>query len=429
MNSIHKTVFILISACLLLALGGSLGWWLAKQAQPAEDHAAPEAANKPDADARQVLYWYDPMMPQQHFDQPGKSPFMDMELLPKYADAAEAGNQDKRPGLSIDPEVSENIGIRLATVSRTPLSREIQVSGLLTFNERDVAIVQARAAGFVEHVSPLAEGDVIKAGQALAEILVPDWAAAQQELLAVRSMADNSLLNAARERLQLLGMPNSLIRRLEKSGRVQTHYTISAPIDGVIQSLEVRNGMTLMSGQTLARINGIATIWLEAAVPEAQADLARIGTIAKVSLDGYSGHDFDAPIKAILPTLNDASRSIRVRLELSNPKRQLRPGQSAQVKLSSTSQNTALTIPSEALIRTGKRTLVMLAHERGRYAPVEVTVGHEIGDQTQIIAGLEAGQQVVSSGQFLVDSEASLNGIEARALPNTPHQHMQDAAP
>ena len=429
MNSTHRTAFILFGACLLLALGGGLGWWFAEQSNMLEGHAASDITSTPEANTRQVLYWYDPMMPQQHFDKPGKSPFMDMELLPKYADAAEAGNEDSQPGLNIDPEIAENIGIRLATVSRTLLSREIEVSGLLTFNERDVAIVQTRAAGFVEHVSPLAAGDVIKAGQALADILVPDWAAAQQELLAVRSMADNSLLNAARERLHLLGMPDSLIRQLEKSGRVQTHHTITAPIDGVIQSLEVRNGMTLMSGQTLARINGLATIWLEAAVPEGQADLARIGTLAKVSLDGLPGQSLDAPIKAILPTLNDTSRSIRVRLELSNPKLQLRPGQSAQVKLSNTSQNTALTIPTEALIRTGKRTLVMLAHQHGRYAPAEVTVGHEIGDQTQIVAGLEEGQQVISSGQFLIDSEASLNGIEARALPSTPHQHMQDNAP
>lgn len=422
----NKTLRLLSIACLLLMLGGATGWWLAlRNGQPAINHATASPSAEPE---RKILYWYDPMMPRQHFDQPGKSPFMDMELIAKYADSPTDAAEAKAPELSIDPVVSASIGIRLATVSRLPLSRQIEVSGLMAFNERDLAVVQTRGSGFVERVWPLAAGDVVKAGQPLADILVPEWAAAQQELLAVRSIADDSLLSAARERLQLLGMPDSLIRQLEKSGIVQTHYTISAPIAGVIQSLDVRNGMTLMSGQTLARINGLSSIWLDVAVPEAQADVASIGNRAEVRLSAFPDRTIDGRVSTILPTLNENSRSIRVRIELQNPKQQLRPGQSAQVRLSSASQETALTVPTEALIRTGKRTLVILAGEHGRFSPFEVSVGHEIGDRTQIISGLEEGRQVVASGQFLIDSEASLNGIEARSLVSE-HSHATDATP
>ncbi|MGD0958222.1 MAG: efflux RND transporter periplasmic adaptor subunit [Methylomonas sp.] len=429
MSAANRMPLLLISASLLLLLGFSLGWRFAEHTrQPVEEHAVAHAENPADADKRKILYWYDPMMPQQHFDKPGKSPYMDMELVAKYADSSQEDQNARRPGLSIDASVAENIAIRLATVTRTPKSREIEVSGLIAFNERDAAIVQTRIAGFVEHVWPLAEGDVVKTGQPIADIMAPAWASAQQELLALRGLADSTLLEAARERLRLLGMPDGLIRKLEKSGVVQTHYTVSAPIAGVIRALEVRNGMTLQAGQTLARINGLSNPWLDLAVPESQADLAIIGNRAEIRLAGLSERTFEGKIAAILPSLNETSRSLRVRIELKNLRQQLRPGQSAQVRLSSGGQDTALTVPTETLIRTGKRTLVMLVDEQNRYSPTEVIAGNEIGNRTQIVSGLEEGQRVVASGQFLIDSEASLNGIEARSLPAA-HRHGMEGAP
>lgn len=481
MKTSHKTILISIIACLLLAIGGGMGWWLAlRNAEPSSDQPTALAESRPGDNPRKVLYWYDPMMPQQHFDKPGKSPFMDMQLiakyadetaehntshsesapandtrkvlywydpmspqqhfdkpgksptmdmplLPKYADSAEGASQ-KTSGLSINPAVVQSIGARLATVSRIPLSRQIEATGLIAFNDRDVAIVQARSGGFVERVWPLAVGDVVKAGQPLAEILAPGWAAAQQELLAVRGIADTSLLTAARERLRLLGMPENLIKQLERTGAVQSRHTISAPMAGAVQALEVRNGMTIMSGQTLVRINGMSSVWLDVAVPEAQADAVQIGDSAVARLSAFPETNIEGRVAAVLPVLNETSRSIRVRIELKNPRQQLRPGLSAQVRLSSSSHETALAIPTEALIRTGKRTLVILAGDQGRYTPQEVAVDHEIGNQTVVTAGLEEGQQVVSSGQFLIDSEASLNSIEDRPA-TTGHQHIVDGAP
>jgi len=411
---------------LLPVIGGGLGWWLAmrQQAEIVEPAKAQTAA--PAVAQQKVLYWYDPMMPQQHFEQPGKSPFMDMELLPKYADAE--SQQQTNSAIKIDPVATQNIGMRLANVSRLPLSRQIEVTGLIGFDERDVAIVQTRSAGFVGRVWPLAVGDVLKAGQPLAEILVPGWAAAQQELLAVRSFADAGLLAAARERLVLLGMPDSLIRQLEHSGVVQNRNTISAPIAGVVMAFEVRQGMNLMSGQTLARINGLATVWLDVAVPEVQADVTGLGNSALVRLAAYPQQTLEGKVEQILPALNESSRSIRVRIALKNPRQLLRPGMSAQVSLMSRVQGTALAVPTEAVIRTGKRSLVMLANGAGRFSAQEIQIAHEVGDQTLVSAGLEEGQQVVVSGQFLIDSEASLNSLEAHSLPK-PEQFGTQVAP
>ena len=421
MNTLTKTALVLLAAALLLGVGGVCGWYLTKGKTAEKPAAQPETATVTSEKSLEILYWYDPMMPQQHFDKPGKSPFMDMQLIPKYAEA------DMVSGLKIDSQILENIGIRLAKVSRITLSRKIVATGRIGLDERNLAVVQARTGGYVERVWPLAPGDKVTAGQPLAEILTPDWISAQQEMLALKSYAEPELLNAARERLRLLGMPETFITQLEHSGKVQPRLTVTAPLAGVIQELDVRNGMTIASGQTLARINGLDKVWLEVAVPEAQSDSLQLGDQAEIRLSAFPQQTLTGAIALILPILNENSRSVRIRIELNNPSQALRPGMSAQVSLNSKGSESGLAIPTEALIRTGKRTLVMLAESAGRFSPVEVTIGHEIGDQTQIIAGLEADQQIVSSGQFLLDSEASLSGIEARSKPAR-HQQPLDSS-
>lgn len=412
MRKIKQAATMGIVGAALLALGGVGGWWWTRHGEsPAPTaHGGEAASASAKQDKAKALYWYDPMYPQQHFDKPGKSPFMDMELVPKYAQEAGAAS-----GVQIDPSVAQNLGMRLAKVERIPLATQIEATGIIGFNERNVAVVQSRTGGFVERVWPLAPGDVIKAKQPLVELLVPEWAAAQDELLAVRSSGDAALLAAARDRLRLLGMPERLIHEVEQRGKAQPRYAIVAPIGGVIQSLDVRAGMTVAAGQTLARINGLATVWLEAAVPEAMAGMVRVGDAAEVQLAGFSGQSVNGRVTTILPALNEASRSLRVRIEFPNPGDRLRPGLSAQVKLGGATKETALAVPTEAVIRTGKRTLVMVAGDKGRFSPVEVNAGSEIGDRTVILSGLSEGQEIVASGQFLIDSEASLSGIAARA--------------
>ncbi|MGH8120314.1 MAG: efflux RND transporter periplasmic adaptor subunit, partial [Gammaproteobacteria bacterium] len=257
------------------------------------------------------------------------------------------------------------------------------------------------------------------------DILVPEWAAAQTEFLALIKTGETVLVDAARERLRLLGMSSGQIGRVEKSGKPQAIYTITTPIGGVIQSLEVRSGMTVMSGQTLARVNGLATVWLDVAVPETQSGLVSVGDQAEARLTAYPGEMFPGRVITLLPETNLESRTVRVRIALDNASGRFRPGMYAEVKLRASELETVLQLPSEAIIRTGQRTLVMLAEGDGRYSPVEVKVGRELGGQTIILHGLSEGQRVVASGQFLIDSEASLMGITIRPIEtgNTMEEH------
>jgi Cu(I)/Ag(I) efflux system membrane fusion protein len=409
-NALKLAALLLLVAALA---AGSGVWWARRDAAP-DAGGAKNAAQKSKAAAeRKPLYWYDPMAPQQHFNAPGKSPFMDMELVPKYADAGGDSGKGESAAMQIDAAVAQNLGMRLAAVTRGPVASEIAASGVLAFNERDVAVVQARSAGFVERVAAHAPGDVVAAGSPLAEVLVPEWTGAQHEFLALLGTGDASLIEAARDRLRLTGMPEALIRHVEQTRQPQTSTTIASPMAGVIQTLEVRAGMTLAAGQTLARINGLGTVWLDLAVPEAQAGSVRVGQHVTAELPAYPGETFSGKVSAILPEASLETRSVRVRVELPNRGARLRPGLTAQARIAGATRQDALRVPSEAVIRTGKRTLVMRALEDGRYRPVEVRIGQESGEYTVILDGLEEGQQVVASGQFLLDSEASLTGLAA----------------
>ncbi|SFQ48739.1 membrane fusion protein, Cu(I)/Ag(I) efflux system, partial [Geopseudomonas sagittaria] len=339
---------------LTLVLGAGGGYWLAQQrSSEAVDKVEPTATAQHD---RPVLYWYDPMYPQQRFDKPGKSPFMDMQLVPRYTDAAADS-----AAVSIDPRLTQNLGLRLATVARGPLATSLEVSGVLAFNERDVAVVQARTSGFVERVYSHAPGDVLAAGAPLADLLVPEWAAAQEEFLALARSGDAELLAAARQRLRLAGMPATLIARVERSGKAQPTLTIASPISGVLQELAVRTGMSVAAGATLARINGLDSVWLELAVPEAEAGVLAAGQTVEARLPAFAGEVLTGRVAAILPEANADSRTLRVRVELANPDGRLRPGLTAQVRLNRASEQGVLWVPSEAVIRTGRRALVMLA--------------------------------------------------------------------
>lgn len=394
-----------VMAVLLLAVGVAGGrWWEQRDASPPVSGAEPIAADK------QVLYWYDPMVPQQRFDKPGPSPFMDMDLVPMYASM-----DSDTTAVKIDPVISQNLGVRLTTVKRIPLSTQVEATGVIGFNERDVAVVQSRSSGFVGRVWPLAPGDLVKAGAPLVELLVPEWTAAEYELLALKSAGDESLVVAARQRLRMLGMPSGMIAELEKSGVAHPGFIVRAPISGVVESLDIRTGMTVMVGQGVASIKGLSTVWLEVAVPEVYAGMLRTGATAEVHLAGFPGQMLEGRVTNILPTLNEATRSLRVRVELANRDGTLRPGLSGRAVLKVSSAESVLALPTEAVVRSGKRALVMVAQDEGRFEPVEVTLGREVGDQTVITAGLSEGERVVASGQFLIDSEASFKGVIARS--------------
>jgi len=398
-----------------MALGIAGGYWFAHQRMGGLQSTASEQSLNSTGE-RKAFYWYDPMYPQQKFDKPGKSPFMDMQLVPQYA-----GGAGDRASVSIDPSLTQNLGLRFATVTRGIFDSTLDVTGVLVFNERDVAVIQARTAGFVERVYAHAPGDVLNANAALADILVPEWAAAQTEFLALKRNGDAVLLDAARQRLRLTGMPAALITQVERGGKVQPYLTLTSPIAGVLQELNVRAGMTVATGDTLARVNGLRSVWLAVAVPESDAGSITVGQTVEARLPAFPGTILNGKVSAILPETNPDSRTLRVRVELLNPDGRLRPGLTAQVRLNRSTEQSVLWVPSEAVIRTGRRALVMLAEDAGRYRPVEVQLGQESDGKTAILKGLEEGQKVVTSGQFLLDSEASLKGIVASSEEESPH--------
>lgn len=400
---------------LVLGIAIGVGWQHLHKftsTAPPQHNAPNEAKQEP-----RILYWYDPMVPDQHFDKPGPSPFMDMDLVPKYA-----APSTQEPGLTVDAALVQNLGMRKARVQRLPIHNELEVVGQLQFNQRNQAIVQLRAAGYVEKAWPLAVGDHVSVGQPIAEFQIPEWLDAQNELLSQPIGQNPHLLATLRARLQLLGMPDTLIAKVEKTRQPETRVTITSPIAGVVDMLEVKTGMALASGAMLAKINNLDSLWLDAAIPEAQITGLHPGDKAIFHSANSGDPVLTGTLEYLLPSLNDSSRTLTARILLDNPKGRLKPGTSGRVLLQSATDESGLFVPTEAVIRTGKRVLVMLAEAGGKFRPVEVITGHEMGSQTLIREGLEENQEIVVSGQFLLDSEASFLGI----APKTTGGHNHD---
>ena len=426
----NKTsLFAALAAVVMIGAGGygvyrlGVNRGVALQSAPtAGAPASPSAAQaqKPgDIDpttGRKVLYWHDPMVPGQKFDKPGKSPFMDMALAPVYAE----GNDDDG-AVSISPRVQQNLGIRVAEVKRGTLASALEAIGNVAYNERDVALVQARSNGFVERLFVRAPLDPVRKGQPLAELYVPDWVAAQEEFLAAKRIGAQSdarslggLADAARQRMRLAGMSDEQIRVVDNSGKVQPRVILVAPIGGVIGELTAREGMTAMAGAPLFRINGLATVWVNAELPEQVAAQVRPGNRVEARAAAFPGTAFTGKVNAILPEVNPATRTVKARIELANAQGRLAPGMFVTVRFAPAAGRDVLLVPSEAVIQTGKRSVVVVAQGDGKFAPTDVDVGLDSNGQTEIRKGLTAGQKVVVSGQFLIDSEASLRGTITR---------------
>jgi len=379
--------------------------------------ATPQKSGDVDpATGKKVLFWHDPMNPGQKFDKPGKSPYMDMQLTPVYADGdADTGS------VAISSRVQQNLGVRIAPVKQGTMSMTVEAVGSTAYNERDVVLVQARSNGFLERLYVRAPLDPVRQGQPLAELYVPDWVAVQEEYLSAKRIAGQAagrsidgLVDAARQRMRLAGMSEDQIRRIEASGAVQARTTLTAPISGVVTELPAREGMTVMAGAPLFRINGLSTIWVNAEVPENLAAMIRPGNPVEARATALPGVTLKGKVSAILPEVNPATRTIKARVELANPANQLVPGMFATVNFAPAARKNMLLVPTEAVIRTGKRNVVIVAQGDGKFVPVDVELGLDSDGQTEIRKGLEPGQNVVVSGQFLIDSEASLKGTATR---------------
>lgn len=369
---------------------------------------------------RKVLFWYDPMYPNTRFDKPGKSPFMDMDLVAKYAD--EEGGETPAPGIRIDPTQTQNLGVKVESVRQGPLQYQRTFPANVSYNEYQFAILQARSAGFIEKVYPLTVGDKVRKGMPLVDMTIPDWVEAQSEYLLLQETGGTGTqTEGILERLRLAGMPDEAVRRLISSRKIQTRFTLKAPIDGVITAFDLRSGMNIAKDNVVAKIQGMDPVWITASVPESIAWLINDTSQFTFSVPAWPDKTLSVKKWSLLPSVDAATRTLQLRLEVDNPDETLKPGMNAWLKLNSQSQPMLL-IPSTALIDSGDEQRVITVNSEGRFVPKLVEVFHESQGVTAIRTGLTEGEKVVSSGLFLIDSEANITGALER-MRTTGHSH------
>ncbi len=384
--------------------------------------AKPKAKVKlaePDADGKPVLYWYDPMKPDVHFEKSGPSPFMDMDLVPKYASQADlSGGEDENlepHGVVIDPTLTANLGLKTAKAEAGQLSLSRWFPAEVLVNGHHTAQVQARAEGFVESVAPVTVGDFVKKGQPLAQLTIPSWVEMQSEyLVLVELKRSRAELDAVLLRLKLAGMPDADIEALRRTKKVRTSFHIAAPIDGVLTAFALKNGMNVTKSDAVAAVEGLDPLWVTASVPERYAPYLPQAKF-KLSVDAFPGRIWEASAPTVLPEGEAATRTLKLRFSVDNPNLELRPGMTAKLLLAAPGAQGIL-VPSQAVIDDGRNPRVIV-REGTRFIPKPVRILGESSGQTALASGVQPGEDVVVSGVFLIDSEANIEGALARMQP------------
>ena len=375
------------------------------------------------APQRRVLYWASPMNPAIHSDRPMKDN-MGMDYVPVYA-PAEAGANDS--GLRIDPRLTQNLGVRLTTAQMRPMGQAIQTVGTVAVDQNRVTTVTPRFSGWVVQLKVRAVGDPVARGQVLAEIYSPELYSAQQEYSIARRRAgatdghpgshpdSQGLLAAAQQRLLLLGLPEAALKQLEASGQPMRNVPILAPESGVVMALNIRQGSYVSSQNSLFEIANLDRVWVNVALYDYQMPWVRLGDGVQLQLPAYPGRHWDGRLNFLYPTLDPQTRTITARLSFANPGGILRPGMYANATVQAQAQ-TALALPSSAVLRTQDGDYAMLAQAGGHFLPVQVALGPEANGWVVIARGLKAGDQVVESAQFLLYSESQFQSVKARML-------------
>ena len=356
---------------------------------------------------KEVLFWYDPMKPDTKFDKPGKSPFMDMDLVPKYRD--EADTHEDAEGVRINPVLLQNLGLKTEKSRMGHLQYALILPANIGFNDHQFAILQARSDGFVNHVYPFTLGDNVRQGTPLIDVTIPEWVEAQSEYLLLSAAGGSAVqVKGILERLRLAGMPQEDIQRLRTQRVVQTLFTLKAPIDGVITAFDLRKGMNISKDKVVAQIQGINPVWITAAVPESIASLLNDSAKFSLSIPAYPHENFSIQKWNLLPSADSATRTLQLRMQVDNPHERLKPGMNAFLKLNLQGPEQLL-IPSEAVIDTGQQQRVIVVNSQGRFVPKAIKLIHE-SHALAAVEGLAAGESVVVNGLFLIDSEANING-------------------
>ncbi len=397
MNTLSRTVFI----ALLAAAAGAGGSYLLLGSA---GHGSAESAAAASADRDpEPLYWVAPMDPSYRRDGPGKSP-MGMDLVPVYEDAVGEGDAAT---VRIAPEVVNNLGVRTAPVGYAALPTRIRTVGYVQYDEDRLIHIHPRVEGWIEKLYVKASGDPVTAGQPLYELYSPQLVNAQEEYLLALKRDNPRLVEAARDRLLALQLAPDIVARLARDKTVHQTVTFYAPQGGVVDNLNIREGFFVMPGTTLMSIGVLEDIWVEAEVFERQAPLVAVGLPVTMSLDYLPGRQWRGQVDYVYPSLDENNRTLRVRLRFANEDRILKPNMFAQVEIETDPVEDALVVPREAVIRTGGEDRVVLALGEGRFRSTAVELGRVGERDAEILGGLEAGDTVVVSAQFLLDSESS----------------------
>jgi Cu(I)/Ag(I) efflux system membrane fusion protein/cobalt-zinc-cadmium efflux system membrane fusion protein len=368
----------------------------------------------------EILYWKAPMDPTEIYDEPGKSK-MGMDLVPVYADEA----QDTEGQVRINPVMVQNMNIRTAPVQRKDLSTTVRTVGKVEYDEQKLYHVNSKISGWIEQLHVDYTGQIVERGQPLFSIYSPQLVTTQREyLLALNTMdkisgnnyetvrsGSNSLLKAARKRLEYWDIPESEIERLRQTGEVQKTLTLRAPASGVVAMKSAIEGEHIQAGNTVFKIADLSTVWVMASVYDYEVPWIREDQPAEMELSYQPGKVYKGRVDYIYPEVDHETRTVQVRLEFPNPDLKLKPGMYASVRLESRPIDNTIVIPSEAVLRTGERNVVFVALGEGKFEPREVALGVEGGtrnEQLQVLSGLESGERVVTSAQFLIDSESKL---------------------
>ncbi len=370
---------------------------------------------------RKVLFWYDPMHPAYRSDIPGIAPDCGMQLVPKYADAET--NLAKMPAgtVMITLDKQQLIGVRTGKVAKQSLKRTIRTTAQLTADETKIAHVHVKVSGWIDKIYVDYVGQLVQKGQPLFTLYSPDLVATQQEYLIAKrgqatlgdspfkdvSAGSNSLLEASRDRLKLWDISEDQLKKLDETGEVVKNLTFYSPITGFVTDRKAFPQTAVTPETELYTVSDLSTIWANADVYEYEVPFVRVGQDGELELSYFAGQKWHGRISYIYPTVDPQTRTVKVRIELPNPDFELKPQMFANVQLS-IDYGTKLVVPSQAVLDSGTEQIVFVAHDAGMFEPRKVTVGPQVGDQTIVLSGLKQGEDIVVSGNFLIDSESRL---------------------
>lgn len=403
MNSNKKTAGKIVLPILITLVIGLAGGVLISNYTVLGKNLSPNSSSNKKAE-KEVLYWVALMDPTYRRDEPGKSP-MGMDLIPVYAETGADSND-----VHINAAVEQNLGVRTIKAERRSLWRNVEATGYVGFDESQVSQINLRTEGWIERLLVKNEGERVKKGQLLFEIYSPQIVNAQKEYVQAKRRNDAQMMAATEQKLLALGMVQADIKRLAETSKVTNTVQVLAPQDGIVTSLNVKEGIFVKPSTEILSLVDLSSVWLQAEVFESQTDWVTKAQFAEARLNYLPGEVFSGRVDYVYPVLDPKTRTLQVRLRFDNPNERLKPNMYARVTIFGKSHPGALSIPREALIRGQNVDRVVVALGDGNYTVHEVMSGIESGNWVEIVAGLEEGDEVVTSAQFLIDSEASLAG-------------------